>query len=187
MTNKNPWKKLRTRVIYENAWLRLREDSVIRPDGNQGIYSVVELSPSIGVVVINEHDEIALVGQWRYTHNKYSLEIPTGGSLKEGENILKTAKRELEEETGISAKEWGSLGTIDNSNGATTDVAHLFLATNLKNGESKQEPTEEIETKWISFKQAVDMVMKGEITESCSVAAILKVDKLRHVNRCHDF
>jgi 8-oxo-dGTP pyrophosphatase MutT (NUDIX family) len=179
LRRKNPWQKLESRIVYENSWLRLREDQVIRPDGNPGIYGVVELKPSVGVVVLNAQDEIALVGQWRYTHNKYSWEIPTGGAAADNEDILDAAKRELEEETGIRAASWTPLGTIDNSNGVTTDVASLFLATSLTFAVSHPEPTEDIITKWFDFSDAVSMVMNGEITESCSVAAILKTDKLR--------
>lgn len=179
MSYKNPWQTLSSKTVYENPWLRVREDKVIRPDGNPGIYGVVELKPSIGVVVLNDADEIALVGQWRYAHNKFSWEIPTGGSIKDDESILDAAKRELKEETGINAKEWLSLGSIDNSNGATTDVANLFLAKELELLEAQQEPEEDIVTEWVAFDKAIDMVMKGEITESCSVAGILKVDKVR--------
>jgi len=180
MTYENPWKTLSSRIVYENQWLRLREDKVIRPDGQEGIYSVVEIKPSVGVVAINAKDEAALVGQWRYTHNKYSYEIPTGGSNADEHDILDAAKRELREETGILASDWRPLGSIDNSNGATTDVAHLFLATHLSLTESEQEPGEDITLRWVPFEDAVRMVMKGEITESSSVSAILKVDKLRH-------
>ena len=184
MNNKNPWQKISTRTVYENPWLRLREDKVIRPDGKDGIYSVVEIRPSVGVVVINDKDDIALVGQWRYAHDKFSWEIPTGGSAREDETILDAAKRELEEETGIRAVEWTTLGSIDNSNGATTDVANLFLAKGLTFFTPKQEPNEQIITEWINFERAVQMVIEGEITESCSVAAILKVDKIRRTS--HD-
>ena len=184
MNRRNPWHTISTRTVYENPWLRLREDKVIRPDGKDGIYSVVEIRPSVAVVAINENDDIALVGQWRYTHNKYSWEIPTGGSEKEDETILDAAKRELEEETGVIAADWTPLGSIDNSNGATTDISNLFMAKRLSFSTPKQEPGEQITTDWISFKRAVQMVMEGEITESCSVAAILKVDKMRRTR--HD-
>jgi len=80
MTTQNPWRTLGSRGVYRNPWLTLREDTVIRPDGAEGIYSVVEMRPSCGVVAVNDDNQIALVGQWRYVHNKYSLEIPTGGS-----------------------------------------------------------------------------------------------------------
>lgn len=179
MNPKNPWQTLESRIIYQNPWIRVREDKVIRPDGQPGIYGVIEINPSVGVVALNSRGEIALVGQWRYTHQKFSWEIPTGGSAKEDESILDAAKRELEEETGIRAEVWTSLGTIDNSNGVTTDVSSLFLATGLSFVKSRPEPTEDIVTRWFGFNEAVGMVMNGEITESSSVAAILKVDKLR--------
>jgi 8-oxo-dGTP pyrophosphatase MutT (NUDIX family) len=179
MNRDNPWKTLSTRIVYANPWLRVREDRVIRPDGEDGIYGVVEMRPSVGIAALNEDDEIALVGQWRYAHDKFSWEIPTGGSSAEDESILDAARRELEEETGLQAGRWTALGSIDNSNGVTTDVAHLFLATRLTLSRPKPDPNERIIMKWIAFQQAVQMVMDGEITESGSVAAILKVERLR--------
>ena len=183
MNHRNPWLTISTKTVYENPWLKLREDKVIRPDGKNGIYGVVEIRPSVAVVAINENDAIALVGQWRYTHDKYSWEIPTGGSEKQDASILDAAKRELQEETGIIAADWTPLGCIDNSNGATTDISNLFLAKHLSLSTPKQEPCEQITTNWISFERAVQMVMEGKITESSSVAAILKVDKIRRTRR----
>jgi 8-oxo-dGTP pyrophosphatase MutT (NUDIX family) len=90
----------------------LREDNVIKPNGEKGIYGVVELPPAAGIVAMNAHHQIILVGQWRYVHNKFSWEIPTGSS-EAGESILTAAKRELLEETGIEAEDWIPLGTID--------------------------------------------------------------------------
>jgi len=174
----NPWRTLSSREVYRNAWLALREDRVIRPDGAEGIYSVVEMRPSIGVLALNSHDQVAMVSQWRYAHNKVSLEIPTGGS-NVNEETLEAAKRELAEETGLIAKNWTFLGTIDNSNGATTDVAHMFCARDLSSGPFTQQADEQTELCWIGFEDAVRSVMTGEITESVSVAAILKTELLR--------
>jgi 8-oxo-dGTP pyrophosphatase MutT (NUDIX family) len=179
MNPDNPWQTLGTRIVYENSWLRLREDRVIRPDGKEGIYGVVEMRPSVGVVALNAKDEVALVGQWRYAHEKFSWEIPTGGSSANDAAIIDAARRELEEETGLQAARWTPLGSIDNSNGVTTDVAHLYLARQLTFLQPKQDPEERIVTRWVAFPRVVQMVMDGEITESCSVAAILKVDRLR--------
>jgi 8-oxo-dGTP pyrophosphatase MutT (NUDIX family) len=173
----NPWRTLSSRTIYRNAWLTLREDRVIRPDGAEGIYSVVEMRPSCGIVAINEDNQIALVGQWRYVHDKYSLEIPTGGS-EQDETPLDAARRELLEETGITAGDWIALGTIDNSNGSTTDVAHIFLARNFATGSTVPQGDEQVELRWMPFADAVLSVMSGEITESVSVAAILKAEFL---------
>ena len=177
VTTQNPWRTLGSRTVYRNPWLTLREDTVIQPDGAEGIYSVVEMRPSCGVVAINDDNQIALVGQWRYVHNKYSLEIPTGGS-EQGEIPLDAAKRELLEETGLTAKDWTALGTIDNSNGVTTDIAHLFLARNLTAGAPIPQGDEQVELRWMPFADAVLSVMKGEITESVSVAGILKTELL---------
>ena len=178
MTAQNPWRTLSSRTIYGNQWITLREDKVIRPDGAEGVYSVVEIRPSCGVVAISEDDRVALVGQWRYVHDRYSLEIPTGGSEPE-ETPLEAARRELREETGITAGDWTALGTVDNSNGSTTDVAHMFLARDLSPGPAVPQGDEQIELRWMPFADAVRSVMNGEITESVSVAAILKTELLR--------
>src|SRR5215472_16209804 len=122
----------------------IREDKVIRPDGAEGIYGVVEMPLSCGIVAIDDRDQIAMVSQWRYTLGKMSVEIPTGGGAH-GEMPLDAAKRELSEETGLTASSWTSLGTIDNSNGVTTDVAHLFLALDLTPGTATGPGSEPVE------------------------------------------
>ena len=76
----NPWRTLSSRVVYRSPWLALREDKVIRPDGAEGTYGVVEIPFLCGVVAISGDNQIALVSQWRYVHKKLSLEIPTGGA-----------------------------------------------------------------------------------------------------------
>ena len=176
--NENPWKTLATRVVYVNSWLRLREDTVIQPGGQEGIYGVVEMRPSVGIVALNEAEEVALVTQWRYPLGRMSVEIPTGGSEPSDQSVLAAAKRELREETGLSAACWRGLGFIDNSNGTTTDVAHMFLATGLEAGTDAQDAEERIVLSWLPFGQAVEKVLDGSITESVSVAAILKADVL---------
>jgi 8-oxo-dGTP pyrophosphatase MutT (NUDIX family) len=174
----NPWQTVGSRVVYRNRWLSVREDRVIRPDGTDGIYGVVELPLSCGIVAVRDDGQIALVGQWRYVHDRFSVEIPTGGS-EPGETPVAAAKRELAEETGLRARQWTSLGTVDNSNGVTTDVAHIFLARELRSGPAEECGNEPIEVRWMPFTAAVRSVMAGEITESVSVAGILKAEFLR--------
>ena len=176
--SENPWQTLGSRTVYTNAWLRLREDTVIRPDGQPGIYGVVEMNPSVGVVAVNDVNEIALVTQWRYTLGRISVEIPTGGSEASDPSMLAAAQRELREETGLSARSWRELGSVDNSNGVTNDVAHIFLATGLQAGAAAPDPTEQVVLSWLRFDRAVEHVLNGSITESVSVAAILKVEVL---------
>jgi 8-oxo-dGTP pyrophosphatase MutT (NUDIX family) len=174
----NPWKTLASRVVYENAWVRLREDAVVRPDGKQGIYGVVELRPSVGVVALNGEREIVLVGQWRYPLGRYSWEIPRGGSGVGESDLLAVAQRELREETGVEARRWQRLGAVDLNNGVTDDVEHLFLATEVECGETRPDPEEELAVRWVPFATAVQMALGGEITEVCTVAAILMAARM---------
>lgn len=171
----SPWKTLSTRVAYENPWIRVREDQVIRPDGGPGIYGVVEIRPSVGVVAINERDEAVLVGQWRYSVNRYSWEVPRGGSHPGEKDMLAVAKRELAEEAGVLAENWQMLGTVDVCNGVADDVQTLFLATGLSTTERQLDPEEDITVAWHPFPETVKMALDGRITEVCSVAAILRV------------
>jgi 8-oxo-dGTP pyrophosphatase MutT (NUDIX family) len=163
----NPWVTKSSRIAYENAWIRVREDQVIRPDGGAGIYGVIEIRPSVGVVAMDEGDQVVLVGQWRYSVNRYSWEV---------------AKRELAEEAGVQAAQWEVLGPVDVCNGVADDVQTLFLATGLTATAMRLDPEEEIVVERRPFEEAVRMVMDGRITEVCSVAAILKVALLRSGN-----
>lgn len=169
--------------MYRNAWVRLREDRVIRPDGGPGIYSVLELRPSVGIVVLDGSDRLGLVGQWRYPHDKFTWEIPRGGSRTGETDMLAAAERELREEAGLAARRWQRLGEVDVNNGVTDDTQHLFLATELEPVPAAQDPEEQITLRWAGFPEAVEMALSGEITECCSVAAILKVDALRRLGR----
>jgi 8-oxo-dGTP pyrophosphatase MutT (NUDIX family) len=158
----------------------VREDQVIRPDGKPGVYGVVEIRPSIGVVAIDERDRVALVGQWRYSVNRYSWEVPRGGSHPGETDMLEVAKRELAEETGLRAAHWHVLGPVDVCNGVADDVQTLFLATGLSVAGMRLDPEEDISVAWHPFEEAVGMAMDGRITEVCSIAAILRVAMLRN-------
>jgi 8-oxo-dGTP pyrophosphatase MutT (NUDIX family) len=178
MSGKNPWTTVASRITYENRWIRVREDQVLRPDGNPGVYGVVEIPASVGIVALNDLDEIALVGQWRYTLARYSWEIPRGGSEGHGD-LLAVAQRELAEEAGVQASRWQTLGAVDVCNGVTNDVQHLFLATGIGSAAANPDPFEEIVVEWKPFNQALELALGGQITEVCSIAAILMVDRLR--------
>ena len=90
---------------------------MVRPDGQEGIYAVLEMRPSVGIVALNDADEGALITQWRYPLGRMSVEIPTGGSEASDPGVLAAARRELREETGLTARSWRELGFVDNSNG----------------------------------------------------------------------
>jgi 8-oxo-dGTP pyrophosphatase MutT (NUDIX family) len=174
----NPWRTLETKVLYENPWFRLREDEVIRPDGKTGIYSFIEVLPSVAIVAVNSEAEVILAGQWRYPTNIFSWEIPMGGLAHAQEGFLAAAKRELLEETGLIAENWQQIGEVHNSNSMTTDVINLFVASALTTQYCKPDDTERIKTKWVKFASAVEMALDGSITDASTVAAILKSDRI---------
>jgi 8-oxo-dGTP pyrophosphatase MutT (NUDIX family) len=182
---RNPWKTTASRVAYENAWIRVREDQVTRPDGTAGLYGVVEIRPSVGIVALNERDEIALVGQWRYALNRHSWEIPRGGSAPEETEILAVAQRELAEEAGVKATRWQVLGPVDVCNGVANDVQTLYLATELSETPMNLDPEEDIVVEWKPFAEAVKMAMDGRITEVCSIAGILMAAQRRMAEDVH--
>ncbi len=171
----NPWKCLSTRKIYENAWIRIEEDQVIRPNGSEGIYGRVHMNnKAIGIIPLADNMDIWLVGQYRYTIDEYSWEIPAGGGPFE-EDILVTAQRELKEETGLTANEWLPLMRIHTSNSLTDEEAFIYLAKDLEEGETDFDETEELKIWRLQLSDALQMVMDGLITDSMSVAGILKL------------
>lgn len=168
----NPWQTLNKQVVYDNDWIRVREDNVIRPDGKPGIYGIVQYkNKAIGILPIDEDGYVYLVGQYRYPLEQYSWEIPEGG-CPEGEEPLQAAQRELLEETGLTADNWQLLGTAHLSNSVSNEEAFFFLATGLKQGIAQPDGTEELEYKRVKFTEALQMVASGEITDALSVLAI---------------
>lgn len=172
MSTENPWKRLSGQTVYENPWIEVREDQVIRPDGKPGIYGVVHYrNKAVGVLPVDDDGCVYLVGQYRYTLNRYSWEIPEGG-CPEGEDPLEGAKRELREETGLEAAQWRVLGTAHLSNSVSDEEAILYLATKLIQGEPEPEGTEALQQMLIPFESALNMVRLGEITDAMSVMAL---------------
>ncbi|RYZ83367.1 MAG: NUDIX hydrolase [Proteobacteria bacterium] len=176
---KSPWKILSTKKIYDNPWIGVVEHQVLTPAKKPGIYGVVQFKNiAVGVVAIDEKDRVLLVGQYRFPQGRYSWEIPEGGCPK-GEKPPVTAKRELAEETGYSAKSMKKILDLHLSNSTTDERAEVFLASDLKLGQAAPEETEVLKIKWVTFKRAVQMIEKGEITDAISVAALLRVALLR--------
>jgi 8-oxo-dGTP pyrophosphatase MutT (NUDIX family) len=181
MSTENNWKTLNSKTIYENAWVALDHREVINPSGNEGIYGVVKFkNKAIGIVPIDSEGFIYLVGQYRYAIDEYSWEIPEGGGALLGDP-LEAAKRELKEETGLVAENWTMLGRIHTSNSATNEEGFLFTAEGLTQMEAEPEDTEVLQVKRIALRDAVEMVMRSEITDSLSVCAILMAARYRGI------
>src|SRR5215218_5822835 len=117
-----PWRRRSRTVAYANPWITVWHDDVDRPDGSPGIYGVVHFANlAAGVVVLDEADQVLLVGQHRYTLDAWSWEIPEGG-VPAGEDPLAGARRELLEETGIQAANWSELARVHLSNSITDEA-----------------------------------------------------------------
>lgn len=171
-TADNPWQRLTRRVAYENPWLTVWHDEVIQPDGAPGIYGVVHFANrAIGVLAVDDADRVLLVGQHRYPLDAYSWEIPEGGGGP-NESSLDAARRELVEETGFVARTWRELGRAALSNSVTDELAIFFVATDLDAGAASPEGTEELQTRWVPFDEALAMVFDGRISDALSILAI---------------
>ncbi len=174
----NPWNTLTTEEVYDNPWITVRENKVINPSGGDGIYGVVHFKNlAIGIIPVDQHQHTWLVGQYRYALEEYSWEIPMGGS-PHADNPLDGAKRELKEETGLTASAWQTLMKVHPSNSVTDESGYIYLATELTEGEAEHEETEDIMIKRIPLQQAINMAMTDEITDCISVSALLKLGML---------
>lgn len=175
MNDQNPWKTLESELKYDNNWIRVTEHQVINPTGGHGIYGEVHFKNlAIGILPLDEDYNTWLVGQYRYPIKAYSWEIPEGGG-PHGEAPLDSAKRELLEETGLTATSWKEIQRMHLSNSVSDELSIIYVATQLKQGLSAPEDTEELQVKKLPFTEAYEMVLSGTITDSMSVAAILKV------------
>lgn len=176
----NPWHTVSARDVYENEWISVREDSVVRPDGDVGIYGVVHFkNKAVGVIALEDDGSIYLVGQFRYPLGQYSWEIPEGG-CPEAEDPLDAAKRELEEETGLRATRWEKLGEAHLSNSVSDELAIFYVATGLLPGEQCPEGTERLAVRRVPFHEALQMVLTGSITDALSQLALLNFQITRN-------
>ncbi|MEY3059123.1 MAG: hypothetical protein RL000_475 [Bacteroidota bacterium] len=170
-------------IKYDNPWIKVTEHQIINPSGKNGIYGEVHFKNiAIGIVALDDQDNIYMVNQFRFVLNQDSLEIPEGGGSLEIDPLL-SAKRELKEETGLEAKSWEKLMELHLSNSVSDEKAIIYLAKDLHQGEMDLEETEDIIVSKLSLKEAYTMVNENKITDAISVAAILKLYVLQFENK----
>lgn len=174
-SEENPWKIRSSEVRYENPWIKITHHEVLTPVGKEGIYGTIHFKHiAIGIIVLDDQLNTWLVGQFRFPTNEYSWEIPEGGGKLEHSN-LESAKRELEEETGIRAESWEEIIHMHLSNSASDEFAVVYLATNLSFGTSSPEETEQLSIRKIPFNTFFEEVEEHKITDSLTVAAAYKI------------
>lgn len=179
-THSNPWTTKSAEEKYNNPWIQVTEYQVINPAGKPGIYGKIHFkNKAIGIIAIDRLNYTWLVGQWRYPLNEWSWEIPEGGGPIDIDP-LESAKRELKEEAGLTAKQWTLIQRTHLSNSVSDEEAYIFLAEDLEEGAHEREDTEaDMRVKKVPLTEALGMVLDGSITDSLSVMALLKVAHLR--------
>jgi len=171
------WTIKNTRKIFENPFFAVFEDAVLKPDGNEGTYATIRFTSGAAVLPIDDEDNVYLTRQFRYAIGRDDLEI-VAGSI-EGEGALDGAKRELKEELGIEAEEWIDLGSIYSLTSITQSCSRQFIAKGLTFGAQETEGTEDIEPVKLKLSDALEMVLKGEITDGDTCILILKAAALK--------
>jgi 8-oxo-dGTP pyrophosphatase MutT (NUDIX family) len=170
----NPWKRLSSEVKYENKWVKLIEDTVINPAGNEGIYGVVHFKThAIAIIPLDENNNTWIVGQYRYPLDSYEWEVVEGG-CPEGTSPLETAHRELMEEVGLKAESMELILEMQLSNSTTDEISYTYIARGLSYVGEQPEEEESLTIKKLPFEEVYHMVLNGEIRDALSVASILK-------------
>jgi len=173
-----PWKTTSSRAVYENRWIKVREDIAELPNGRTTIYGVVQCAECVGVLPLLDEDTVLLVGQYRYVARDFYWEIPTGAQHA-GETIEAAAQRELAEEAGVEAGRLVKLCDFHTSKSILHEVAHLYLAEDLHPASRPPDHTEFIERRIVPFDEVLRMVERGEIKDSMTVIAVLHAARRR--------
>lgn len=186
MTERGPWKTLSEKEVYSTPWISVSHHEVIDPGGAKGIYGVVHFKNlALGVVPLDEELNTWIVGQYRYPTRSYSWEIPEGGGDRRVPP-LESAQRELREEAGIVAARWTEVLRMDLSNSASDEHAIIYVAQGLTFHEPEPDSNEELALRKLPFAELYGMVQRGEVLDSLTVAAVLKVQLLLLEGRLGD-
>ena len=172
--SRTPWRRTSTRPVYDNPWISVREDLVELPDGRTTVYGVVQCNEAVGILPFLDRDTVLLVGQYRYVAGDFFWEMPTGAQHAD-EGPLEAAQRELGEEAGYEAGRLVALGNFHTSKSILREVAHLYVAEDLRPASRPADPTEFVERRAFPFAEVLAMVERGEIKDAMTIIAVLRV------------
>jgi len=169
-----PWRRLRSTVVRVTEWLEVREDRVVRPDGAECVYDHVVLPGSVTVLAVGDTGTVAVTRQWIYTHADTQWRLPAGGIESGDRDPCAAARRELAEETGLTASRWRQLGVIHGADSTTNHRDHVFLADGLTVGPvHRQAGEDDLEVHWLPFDDLLGLVLAGEVRHAGSAYAVL--------------
>lgn len=181
MNEDRPFEVIDTKTAYENPWIKVREDAIVRKNGNKGIYGVLEVGDSVAIVAVNASDEICIVESYRHPIEQWVWELPGGGN--DGDNPADAAMRELEEEAGLAADAYHVLGTARVCNGLSTEYQTNVLALAVR-GVKEFEPEDEIRAqRFVSLDDLDGMIINGELSDNQSITALYMYKQWLIANR----
>ena len=172
-----PWQILRTAEIYRDPWIVLTKDDVIRPDGRPGTHTITRFKDGVSVLPLDNDGCVYLTDEFHYAQGRRGIEVISGG-VESDEDVPTAAARELREEVGIVASRWTPLGVVDPLTSQAIAPISMFLAEGLSFVEAAPDGTETIRRLRVPFAEAVEMVMRSEITHSGSCVLILKAARI---------
>jgi 8-oxo-dGTP pyrophosphatase MutT (NUDIX family) len=177
MKEDNPWKVRSSKIVYSNPWIQVREDAVITPEGRDGIYGVIESKDSVMIAVLNEKNELYLIRTFSYPVSSWSWELPGGGS--EREDMETAARRELAEETGITARQWIQLGKTRVCNGLMTEKTAIYLARDLTFGKKLEADDAGLisDGRFFSIEAIHEMIRSGDIDDGQTITGMYLVEQ----------
>lgn len=171
------WEKLDSKYLWQSQWYSLRQDRLRAPEGPTFTYTLIEHPGAVWIVPVTWDGQIALIWNYRYAVDNWCYEVPAGG-LSPGHSLEEAARRELLEEIGGHAAELRLVGQFYTSNGISSEIAYVYLATGVELGEPHREPTELMELHLVPVEEGLRMAREGEISDGPSALALLWCERL---------
>lgn len=169
---KKPFQTLDSQIVWSSPWYAIRQDRILLPNGEEGVYNVVQKNDAVWVVPLTAAGEIVLIRNYRYTVDDWCWEVPAG-NVEAGQTAHEAAASELAQEVGGSAARWQTIGRFYLANGISDEVGHILLAEDVVLGQTAHEPTEVMTVHVRPWATVVAMAQNGEITDGPSALALL--------------
>lgn len=171
-------KKIKSEEIFDGNILHLYKDTVELPNGKEATRETIRHVGAVAIVPLTDDGKVVVERQFRYPVNEVITEIPAGKLDSKEEDRLSAAKRELEEETGLCAKEWIPIGEYVPAAAYCDEVIAIYLARGLYKGERHLDEDEFLNVRYVDLDELVDEVMQGKITDGKTQVGILKVARM---------